>query len=100
MGVTATAPDYAPAVDQAANMTEEAMSRPTLRQLRLRKPWTITELAEKSGVALATISDIERGKKTPRIATIRRLSEALGVAPDAIDWPGNPLELDPEEDTP
>ncbi len=97
MGVTATAPDAL--LEPITTAEEQAMSRPTLRQLRLRKPWTITELAEKSGVALATISDIERGKKTPRIATIRRLAEALGVAPDAIDWPGNPLELDPDEDT-
>ncbi len=72
--------------------------RPTLSQLRKRQLLSATELAERSGVGLSTIRDIEVRGRRPRLATIRRLCEALGVAPDAVDWPGNPLELDPDED--
>jgi transcriptional regulator with XRE-family HTH domain len=49
---------------------------------RLRRAQTLTqlELAEKSGVAQSTIVSLERGdRKEPRPATLRKLSQALGV---------------------
>ncbi len=77
---------------------QDVAKRPTLRQVRARKLWSIARLAQESGVAPSTILDIEKRSARPRFATIERLAEALGVAPDAIDWPGNPLELDPDEE--
>ncbi len=38
-----------------------------------------TELAEKAGVALMTISRIERGEHDPHVRTLWRIARALGV---------------------
>lgn len=40
---------------------------------------TLEELAEKSGIALNTISRIERGVQAPQANTLHKLAEALGV---------------------
>lgn len=37
------------------------------------------DLAEMSGVGLATIKDIERGKGNPSLATIKKLLDVLGM---------------------
>lgn len=54
---------------------------PTLREVRLSKLWSQRELARRSGVAERTIVSIEMGERVPRLVTMRRLAEALGV-----DW--------------
>ena len=41
-------------------------------------------LAERSGVHRVQIADIEAGRKTGSVATIRKLADALGVAIDDI----------------
>lgn len=65
----------------------------TLHEARVRLArMSVYELWQKSGVFDKTIRSIEAGAK-PRMATIRKLSEALGVEPEAIDWPGDPLEM-------
>ena len=50
------------------------------RRLRF---WSIRELAQRADVATRTINNIELGRTTPSLATIQRLSEALGV--DALE---------------
>jgi len=55
-----------------------------LKRLRLRKALTQRELAEKSGVALATINRIETGLQKGRISTIRKLAAVLGVDPGEL----------------
>ena len=67
--------------------------RLTLAQLRKRRALSATELAEKAEVAASSITRIENGQ-TPRYATIRKIADALGVRPDEIDWPGDPLGLE------
>ena len=52
---------------------------PPLRQLRRLKGWTQQELADAAGLALDTISDLERGAREPRPHTMRRIAQALGV---------------------
>jgi transcriptional regulator with XRE-family HTH domain len=54
---------------------------PTLKEVRLSKLWSQRELARRSGVAERTIVAIEQGDRTPRLVTMRKLAEALGV-----DW--------------
>lgn len=55
-----------------------------LREARRRAVLTQEELAEKSGVGVATIIRIERGQiEEPRVSTLRKLA--------------GPLELDPRE---
>lgn len=50
-----------------------------LRALRQAKLLTQRQLADRSGIALRTISGIERGCVCPRMSTRRRILRALGV---------------------
>jgi transcriptional regulator with XRE-family HTH domain len=50
-----------------------------LRELRTCVDLTQEELAEKSGLGLRTISDLERGVSRPRPTSIRLLAGALGL---------------------
>jgi transcriptional regulator with XRE-family HTH domain len=51
-----------------------------LKRHRQRLAWSQEDLAEASGVAARTISDLERGvAQQPRSATVRMLAEALGL---------------------
>src|ERR1700728_3299104 len=52
-----------------------------LKRHRKRRAWSQEDLAEASGVAARTISDLERGvAQQPRSATVRMLAEALGLS--------------------
>jgi transcriptional regulator with XRE-family HTH domain len=55
-----------------------------LRDVRADRLLSIRELAQLSEVAPSTIFLIEAGRSTPRFSVIRRLSVALGVAPQAV----------------
>jgi transcriptional regulator with XRE-family HTH domain len=57
-----------------------------LKELRLKKFISQSDLAKESGVALNTICRLEQGKQTPHFVTVRRLAKALGVEPDSIDF--------------
>ena len=51
-----------------------------IRELRLKRGWTQTELARRSGVKQGVLSYIENGRtKHPRIDTLAALAAALGV---------------------
>ena len=54
---------------------------PTLRELRLRRLWSQRELARRAGVAEWTVIAAESGRRVPRLLTVRKIAEALGV-----DW--------------
>lgn len=61
--------------------------RVRLRQVRERLFVTQEELSERTGLSRATISRIESGLQRPRISTVRKLADALGVPPDdLVDW--------------
>ena len=55
-----------------------------LKELRATQFLTQRELAEKSGVGVATIVRIEKGTHSPTFRTIKRLAAALGVEPSEI----------------
>ena len=58
-----------------------------LREWRERRLLTQAELAAKVGVTAGTVNRIERGVHRPRLSTIRKLAEALGVTPDElVQW--------------
>ena len=57
---------------------------PTLREARIERLFSVRALAERAGVAPSTVYMTEAGKYTPRLGTIRRLAEALGVEPREI----------------
>ena len=52
---------------------------PTLRETRLSQVLSQRDLAQKAGVAPKTIVDLELGRQEPRLRTMRRLAEALGI---------------------
>lgn len=56
-----------------------------VRMARIRKGMTQSELAEKAGVALSTISFVENGKhEAVRAPTISKLANALGVSVESL----------------
>jgi transcriptional regulator with XRE-family HTH domain len=55
-----------------------------LRRLRRERAWSQQDLERISGVAQATLSDLEQGKRGARASTVRRLAEALGVEPKEL----------------
>lgn len=58
-----------------------------VKELRTRKGFSQEQLAEISGLSLRTIQRIENGETEPRGETLKRLMNALEVAPDdLIDW--------------
>ena len=57
-----------------------------MRQLREGKFISQKDLAQESGIAIATINRLEKGHHKPRFVTIRKLAKALGVEPNKIDF--------------
>lgn len=53
--------------------------------LRKMKGWTITELAERSGVGRGHVSRIEAGKYAVSLDILQAIAEALGMTVDLID---------------
>jgi len=51
-----------------------------IRKLREERNYSLEELANKSGISVSYLSEIERGNKRPSLATIERLSAALNVS--------------------
>ena len=51
-----------------------------LREIREKKGLSLRQLAEKAGVDWSAINRIELGKATPKLATLEKLAEALGVS--------------------
>ena len=50
-----------------------------VRQHRTARGWTLDELADRSGVSRRMLINIEHGEGNPSIATLLRISDALGV---------------------
>jgi len=55
-----------------------------LRQLSVERALSLRSLGERSGVTFATINNLENGNRPARLATIRKLAEALGVEPKEL----------------
>jgi transcriptional regulator with XRE-family HTH domain len=51
-----------------------------LRELRKEKGLKLVALANKSGVSLAYVSEVERGRKLPSLEVLDRLAGALGLS--------------------
>lgn len=62
----------------------EAFSR-NLRAVRAYMDMDQYELAAKSGVDQATISQLERGHRRPRRSTVEKLAAALGVEVETLE---------------
>ena len=60
------------------------MDSKKLRRLRRELALSQQDLMRMSGVAQATLSDLELGKREARASTVRKLAEALGVEPKEL----------------
>ena len=75
----------------------------TIQRLRKAYNLSLSELAEQSGVAKSIISQIERNKTNPTLATIWRLSQALDVSIERVLATGDEepfIEKSSRADTP
>ncbi len=52
-----------------------------LKRLRILSALTQAELAQKAGLTPAAVARIERNEAEPRMTTLRKLAETLGVDP-------------------
>lgn len=50
-----------------------------LKEKRERLGWTQAEAAKRAGIAESTVNRIERGKRMPHIANLKKIVEALGL---------------------
>lgn len=57
------------------------MDGKTLRRLRRERALSQQDMTRITGVAQATLSDLEGSKRGARASTLRKLAEALGVEP-------------------
>ena len=63
---------------------------PRLRELRKQRGLTLRELAGRAGVSASLLSDIERGRVNPSVASFFSLANQLGVAPHGFFPGGQP----------
>jgi len=52
-----------------------------LKEIRKEKKMTLKELAEGAGVSISFLSQVERGKSSVTLESLRKISEVLGVNP-------------------
>ena len=55
-----------------------------LKRLRILSALTQAELAQKAGLTPAAVARIERNEAEPRMTTLRKLAEALGIEPHEL----------------
>jgi transcriptional regulator with XRE-family HTH domain len=55
-----------------------------LRGRRVAAGWSQQELSDRCGLHLTEISRLENGHKNPRLDTIVKVADALGVAPGKL----------------
>jgi transcriptional regulator with XRE-family HTH domain len=69
---------------------EAALAR-NLREWRVKRGWSQTELASRAGLSKGMLSQIEQAQTNPSIATLCKLANALGVAlPKLVEVAGEP----------
>ncbi len=55
-----------------------------LRKLRRERALSQQDVERITGIAQATLSDLEQGKRGARVSTLRKLAESLGVEPKEL----------------
>lgn len=70
-----------------------------LRAIRLQRGLTLVQTAERAGMALSAVSNLENGKTSPKLETLLNLAQVFGctlqdVLPPSLLQPGTLSELD------
>ncbi|MCS6821804.1 MAG: XRE family transcriptional regulator [Microscillaceae bacterium] len=68
-----------------------------IKQLRLEKGYSLQELAQKTGIAVSYLNEIEKAKKYPRPDKIKLLAQALDVSVQELTSPQLSENLKPIE---
>lgn len=50
-----------------------------VRKCREEKGWTMNKLARESGLSCTAISEIESGEKNPKVNSLEKIADALGI---------------------
>jgi transcriptional regulator with XRE-family HTH domain len=66
-----------------------------IRQFRQEKGWNFDELSRRTGISTSYLNEIEKGKKYPQPANLRKLAAALDVTPDFLTSPELTKQLAP-----
>ncbi len=69
-----------------------------LRACRIAKGCTMKEFAEKYDISERYLADLERGKKAPKLDTLVRISNSIGVSPEYLLQDSLLLEEDPSRE--
>ncbi|MBP1300876.1 helix-turn-helix domain-containing protein [Curtobacterium sp. 1310] len=96
--------DFSATVEPITEHPDDADQRrlgERLQRLRTERKWSLTELAEESGVSRAMINRVERGVSSPTATILGRLSGAFGLTisqllDEALDHEV-PRATDPDE---
>ena len=56
-----------------------------LREARARKLLTMRGLAEAAGISLSTVQSAEQGRYKPSLKVVKKIADALGMAPTEVD---------------
>jgi transcriptional regulator with XRE-family HTH domain len=75
-------------MDEDGGLTELAVLIGTrVRHHRQSRRWTLDQLAEVAGVSRRAVVNVEQGTANPSVATLLRLSDALGIGLPALVEP-------------
>lgn len=55
-----------------------------IKMLRKERSWTLAILAEKTGLSISYLSDIERGKTNPSVLTLRNIARVFDISSSSI----------------
>lgn len=85
---------YGALMDLAAGALSAAIGG-RVRQHRQAHRWTLDQLAEAAGLSRRAVVNVEQGTGNPGVATLLRLSDALGVGLPALVEPpsGTPVKV-------
>ncbi len=65
----------------------------TLKQLRQQRGWSLSRLAEATGVSKAMLGQIERNESSPTVATLWKIATGLNVPFSTFILRRSPLRL-------
>ncbi len=66
-----------------------------VRELRLEKNLSLTELGKQAGLSVSYLNEIEKGKKSPKEDKLEAIAEALGTNYEALISTELPAKLEP-----
>src|SRR4051812_48952558 len=70
--------------DRVCGMSDLEALADAVRSARKRKRWSQEDLAERAGVTLGVVSNLERMKSKPQLANRRALLKALSIDADEV----------------